>query len=137
MRDLTILTLTGALAAATPALAQEMVVGGERAAAPPAAVAPGPLVSKEEAARDRANAEWAQNILDGKPNLSDEEKAAAVADQAACLPASTRPFGEVRMAVGTGGYKSTGFTMVKPISGCGEIAVSADWTDGGNGFRRR
>ena len=84
-----------------------------------------------------ANAEWAQNILDGKPNLSDEEKAAAVADQAACLPASTRPFGEVRMAVGTGGYKSTGFTMVKPISGCGEIAVSADWTDGGNGFRRR
>ena len=133
MRDLTILTLTGALAAATPALAQEMVVGGERAAAPPAAVAPGPLVSKEEAARDRANAEWAQNILDGKPNLSEEDKVA----QAACLPANTKPFGEVRMAVGTGGYKSTGFTMVKPLSGCGEIAVSADWTDGGNGFRRR
>ena len=136
MRSLTSIILTAALAVAAPAMAQEMVVGGEREAAPPSA-APRPLVSKEEAARDRANAEWAQNILDGKPNLSDEEKAAAVADQAACLPASTRPCGEVRMAVGTGGYKSTGFTMVKPISGCGEIAVSADWTDGGNGFRRR
>ena len=136
MRDLTILILTGVLAAGGPAIAQEVVVGGERAAAPPAAP-PAPLASKEEAARARANADWAQNILDGKPNLSDEEKAAAAAqDQAACLPASTRPFGEVRMAVGTGGYKSTGFTMVKPISGCGEIAVSADWTKG-DGFRRR
>ena len=63
--------------------------------------------------------------------------AAPAAAEAVCLPARTRPFGEVRMAVGTGGYKSTGFTMVQPISGCGEIAVSADWTKGGNAFRRR
>ena len=132
MRDLTSIILAGALSLAGPAMAQEMVVGGEREAAPPSA-APRPLVSKEEAARDMANAQWAQNILDGKPNLSEEDKVA----QAACLPANTKPFGEVRMAVGTGGYKSTGFTMVKPLSGCGEIAVSADWTDGGNGFRRR
>ena len=134
MRNLTSIALAGLLSVAAPAVAQEVVVGGERAAAPPS-VAPGPLVSKEDQARERANGQWAQNILDGKPNLSDEEKAAAA--EAACLPASTRPFGEVRMAVGTGGYKSTGFTMVQPISGCGEIAVSADWTKGGNAFRRR
>jgi hypothetical protein len=131
MRGLTNIILIGALCAAAPALAQEVVVGGERAAAPPS-TAPGPLIPKEERDRQRANAEWAQNILDGKPNLSEDEKAA----EAACLPASTKPYGEVRMAVGTGGYRSTGFTMVKPISGCGEIAVSADWTKG-DGFRRR
>jgi hypothetical protein len=134
MRSLTNIILAAALLAGAPAMAQEVVVGGERAAAPPS-VAPGPLIPREEQARQRANAEWAQNILDGKPNLSDEEKDATA--EAACLPASTKPFGEVRMAVGTGGYKSTGFTMVKPLSGCGEIAVSADWTDGGRGFRRR
>jgi hypothetical protein len=133
MRSLTNIILAAALLAGAPAMAQEVVVGGERAAAPPS-VAPGPLIPREEQARQRANAEWAQNILDGKPNLSDEEKDAAA--QAACLPASTKPFGEVRMAVGTGGYKSTGFTMVKPLSDCGEIAISADWTKGG-GFRRR
>jgi hypothetical protein len=134
MRGLTNIVLTGVLALAAPAMAQEVVVGGERAAAPPSA-APRPLVSQEDQARERANGEWAQNILDGKPNLSDEEKAAAA--ETACLPAGTKPFGEVRMSVGTGGYKSTGFTMVQPTSGCGEIAVSADWTNGGNGFRRR
>jgi hypothetical protein len=133
MRSLTSIILTAALLAAAPAMAQEVVVGGERAAAPPS-VTPGPLIPKEEQARQKANAEWAQNILDGKPNLSDQEKAAAT--DAACLPASTKPYGEVRASVGTGGYKSTGFTMVKPISGCGEIAVSADWTKG-DGFRRR
>lgn len=135
MRVWTSIFLSGALAFAAPALAQEAIVGGERAAAPPSAPAK-PLLSPEEKARDRANGEWAQNILDGKPNLSDEEKAQA---QAACLPASTKPYGEVRTAIGTGGYRSTGFTMVKPISGCGEIAVSADWTKGGRegSFRRR
>lgn len=134
MRALMGLLLAGGLALATPVLSQEMVTGGDRGAAP-LSPAPKPLVPKEQAAREKANAEWAQNILDGKPNLSEEDRAA----EAACLPADTKPFGEVRMAVGTGGYKSTGFTMVKPISGCGQIAVSADWTDGGKagGFRRR
>ena len=78
MRSLTRIILTAAFLAAAPAMAQEVVVGGERAAAPPSAT-PGPLVPKEEQARQKANAEWAQNILDGKPNLSDEEKAAAAA----------------------------------------------------------
>lgn len=132
MRSLAGMVLIAAASLAAPAFAQELVTGGERAPAP-AAAAPRPIVPPEHVARDEANALWAQNILDGKPNISPED---AERQRLSCPPANTPVHGEVRVAVGSGGYKSTGVTMVKPISGCGQVAVSVDWSDGGNQGRR-
>lgn len=120
--------LAVALLISSGASAQEVITTGSGGSPPDAEATPSlpPAAGRENDKSPEAIGRWARGVLAGEPANTAADGRPAEARTGCTPPIDRAPHGEVRVGVGTGGYREIGGAVTKPIGDCGRVTIAID-----------